>query len=359
MTTLEDSIRQAIEAYLARFRLSERKLGAFVTGDTAFIPRVRAGASMRLDTADRLLIYMNEEPIGPAFRSEVEAFLSETGIGERKFGSRAAGNPSFVTRLRSGATSRLSTVQRVQGWMRAHKDELIRAAAAREQAEHRETSDALSSDGEAEDTLDALAMPQSPFDDESALERTIPAEEQFEDVLHDERGRGPSSRSRSARSTAIVKPVKDLRSSGWGLPSGTCDPISWNGHGRGARIELATGSDDAVVIDRPEARWAARQAESQPEHAFMTTLDDFIRTNHQGVSRAHEHEREEIWPACVRRPRIRLQSQEGEVAESRHRRPGAPVHGRSAHWPQIPRRGRGVPLPHGHEALQARRGRLG
>ena len=70
MTTLEDSIRQAIDAYLARSRLSERNLGAFVTGDTAFIPRVRAGGSMRLDTADRLLIYMNEEPIGPAFRNE-------------------------------------------------------------------------------------------------------------------------------------------------------------------------------------------------------------------------------------------------------------------------------------------------
>ena len=119
---------------------------------------------------------MNEEPIGPTFRSEVEAFLSETGIGERKFGSKAAGDPSFVTRLRSGATSRLSTVQRVQGWMRAHKDELIRAAAAREQAEHGETSDALSSGSVAKDTLDASA-PQSPFDDEIAFERTIPAED--------------------------------------------------------------------------------------------------------------------------------------------------------------------------------------
>ena len=142
--TLDDSIRQAIEAYLARSRLSERKLSAFAVGDPALIPRVRAGGSMRHDTADQLLTYMNEEPIGPAYRSEVEAFLSETGIGERNFGARAAGDPAFVTRLRSGASSRLSTVQRVQGWMRAHKDELIRAAAARKQAELRETSDAPS-----------------------------------------------------------------------------------------------------------------------------------------------------------------------------------------------------------------------
>ena len=176
MTTLEDSIRQAIEAYLARSQLSERKLSAFAVGDPTLIPRFRASGSMRLDTADQLLTFMDEEPIGPTFRSEVEAFLSETGIAERKFGGKAAGDPAFVTRLRSGATPRLSTVQRVQGWMRAHKDELIRAAAAREQAELRETSDALSSGPVGKDTLDA-SMPQSPFDDERALERTIPAED--------------------------------------------------------------------------------------------------------------------------------------------------------------------------------------
>ena len=176
MTTLDDSIRQAIEAYLARTRLSERKLGAFAVGDPALIPRVRAGGSMRLGTADQLFTYMKEEPIGPKFRSEVEAFLSETDIGERKFGAKAAGDPSFVTRLRSGASSRLSTVQRVQGWMHAHKDELIRAAAARKQAELRETLDASSSGSVMKDTLAALA-PQPHSDDESALERTIPAED--------------------------------------------------------------------------------------------------------------------------------------------------------------------------------------
>ena len=176
MTTLEDSIRHAIEAYLARSQLSERKLGAFAVGDPALIQRFRASGSMRLDTADQLLTYMNEEPIGPPFRSEVEAFLSETGIGERKFGGKAAGDPAFVTRLRSGATPRLSTVQRVQEWMRAHKDELIRAAAARKQAELRATSDVSSSGSVAKDTLDA-SMPQSPFDYESALDRTIPAED--------------------------------------------------------------------------------------------------------------------------------------------------------------------------------------
>ena len=176
MTTLDDSIRKAIEAYLARSQLSERKLGAFAVGDPALIPRIKAGGSMRLDTADQLLSYMNEEPIGPTFRSEVEAFLSETGIGERRFGAKAAGDPSFVTRLQRRASPRLSTVQRVQGWMRAHKGELIRAAVTRKRAEHREASDASASGPVAKDTLDA-ATPQPHSDDESALGRTIPAED--------------------------------------------------------------------------------------------------------------------------------------------------------------------------------------
>ena len=191
MTTLEDSIRQAIEAYLARSQLSERKLSAFAVGDPTLIPRFRASGSMRLDTADQLLTYMDEEPIGPTFRSEVEAFLSETGIAERKFGGKAAGDPAFVTRLRSGATPRLSTVQRVQGWMRAHKDELIRAAAARKQAELRATSDVSlfgpGREGHAR-RLDAAVA----FRRRARARENNSRRRQFEDVLYDERGCGPA-----------------------------------------------------------------------------------------------------------------------------------------------------------------------
>ena len=125
MAKLDDSIRKKVEVFLARTRLSERKLGAFAVGDPSLIPRLRAGASMRLDTADALLTYMDEEPISPKFCAEVEAFLSETGIGERTFGSKAAGDPSFVTKLRSGTSLRLYTVERVRAWMRVNKRALM------------------------------------------------------------------------------------------------------------------------------------------------------------------------------------------------------------------------------------------
>lgn len=83
--------------------MSEWKPGAFAAGDPLLIPRLMAGGSTTLHTADALLRYMDEPPIGPQFASEVEAFLSETGIGERQFGSKAADDSAFVTKLRNGA----------------------------------------------------------------------------------------------------------------------------------------------------------------------------------------------------------------------------------------------------------------
>ena len=80
---------------------------------------------MRRDTADALLTYIGEAPIGPKFCTGVDAFLSETGIGERTYGSKAAGSPAFVTKLRSGASLRFHTVERVRAWMRANQRELM------------------------------------------------------------------------------------------------------------------------------------------------------------------------------------------------------------------------------------------
>ena len=125
MATLDDSIRQPVQAYLARTGMNERKPGAFATGDPSLVPRLVAGGSTTLNTADALLRYMVEPPIGPEFASEVEAFLTETGIGDRQFRSRAAGDPSFVTKLRNGAGLRLYTVKRVRAWMRVNKRALM------------------------------------------------------------------------------------------------------------------------------------------------------------------------------------------------------------------------------------------
>ena len=170
MATLDDTVRQAVQAYLARTGLSERKLGAFAASDPSLIPRLMAGGSTELHTADALLRYMNEAPIGPQFAGEVEAFLSETDIGERQFGSSAAGDPSFVTKLGTGAGLRLYTVERVRSWMRVNK----RALMAESQNKGGETSPAASSDPAARETRAPTTANRRPGD-ARLLEGTTPA----------------------------------------------------------------------------------------------------------------------------------------------------------------------------------------
>ena len=207
MVTLDDSIRQAIQTHLARSQLSESKLGAFAVGNPSLVPRLKAGGTMRLDTADQLLRYMNEAPIGPTFRTEVEAFLSETGIGERKFGSAAVRDPSFVTKLRNGASPRLSTIERVQAWMHANKDALLRAAIALAQAECRESSAASSTEPGAQDTPAATTeKPRSEHG--SAIEETTPAQAEPKRFLSAARGRGPAHDLAPHAPSLSGKPVR-------------------------------------------------------------------------------------------------------------------------------------------------------
>ena len=118
MTTLDDSIRGTIEAYLARTNMSAREFGVLALGDPGFVSSLKSGRSMRLDTADRVLEFMNEAPFGPKFRDEVEAFLSHTGMKPYKLGEKALGDPSFVQKLMSGASPQLRTVERLWSWMR-------------------------------------------------------------------------------------------------------------------------------------------------------------------------------------------------------------------------------------------------
>ena len=185
MAKLDDSIRKTVEAFLARTRLSERKLGAFAVGDPSLIPRLRAGASMRLDTADALLTYIDEEPIGPRFCTEVEVFLSETGIGERTFGSKAAGDPALVTKMRSGASLRLYTVERVRAWMRVNQRALMAKAQGGGGAESpgRPT-------GRAARDMGATATAGSRSDDACRRGRTTPARHDTKQYLSTGEGRG-------------------------------------------------------------------------------------------------------------------------------------------------------------------------
>ena len=130
--------RDAVEAWLKRTGMAPARLGAEALGDPSFVLRLRRGRVPRMDTADTVLAFIGEAPVGPAFRAEVEAFIEITRTKPYVLGLDAAGDPSFVARLRRGVSPRLDTVGRVCSWMAARCSEAerlaIRAAAAGEAA---------------------------------------------------------------------------------------------------------------------------------------------------------------------------------------------------------------------------------
>ena len=130
MTTQAALIR-LLDAYRVRQGLSARRLGAEALNDPGLASTLKRGRTLRLSSADRLLAFIGEAPLGPRFRCEVEAFLTVTRTKRAVFGLEAAGDPSFVARLMAGASPTLATVDRVRAWMRAHASAAEHRAIAR------------------------------------------------------------------------------------------------------------------------------------------------------------------------------------------------------------------------------------
>lgn len=53
-----------------------------------------------------------------AFKSEIEGFLTRTGMAATAFGKAAVGDPSFVHEIRTGRVPSLKTAERVIEFMR-------------------------------------------------------------------------------------------------------------------------------------------------------------------------------------------------------------------------------------------------
>ena len=119
MNDLALQFREAVQAFLERTGTPPARLGADALGDPSFVLRLMRGRIPQLDTADKVLAFIGEAPAGPAFRTEVEAFIEITGTKAYVLGLDAAGDPSFVARLRRGVSPRLDTVARVRAWMAA------------------------------------------------------------------------------------------------------------------------------------------------------------------------------------------------------------------------------------------------
>ena len=135
MTPLDDKLRDAVGAHLKRSGTSGRRFGRETLNDPGFVASLKRGRRLTLATTDRVCAEMGAPLLGPAFRREVEAFLVHSGTKPYVFGELAAGDPSFVERLRRGVSFRLVTVDKVRAWMGAQADTACRAAMARAVAE--------------------------------------------------------------------------------------------------------------------------------------------------------------------------------------------------------------------------------
>ena len=131
MTNLDRQLRALIGAFLEKTDTSARRFGVEALGDPGFMASLDRGRGLGLKTVDRLLAFMGLSPVAPAFRREVEAFLGTTGTKGYVFGELAVGDPSFVDRLRRGASFRLSTVARARTWMAGQACAPARAAMRR------------------------------------------------------------------------------------------------------------------------------------------------------------------------------------------------------------------------------------
>ena len=128
MTDRNTSLQKTIAGFLARRGMGRGRFGREATGNPSLVARLSAGLVPRLATADRVLAYMGEEPFGPAFRREVEAFIAVTRTKAHLLGQEAMGDPSFVGRLRQGASPRLDTCDRLSAWMESRASEAERRA---------------------------------------------------------------------------------------------------------------------------------------------------------------------------------------------------------------------------------------
>ena len=130
--SFEEGLRRSVEAFRRRERLSARAFGLAALGDPDFVEKLVCGAAagLRLNTVDAVLGFMGEEPLGPLFECEVEAYLGITGTPARRLGAGAVGDALFVSRLREGEWPPLCEADRVRRWMGLHSSPAQRRAIA-------------------------------------------------------------------------------------------------------------------------------------------------------------------------------------------------------------------------------------
>ena len=126
--SFDATLRASVRRHLRQGGTSGTGFGRRVLGDPGFAARyLDGGASVRLDTADRIRAFLGERPFRPVFLAEVETFVEMTGVAPWAVEQYATRQAGFVARLRAGASPWLRTMDRVRTWTRAQ----LRAAERR------------------------------------------------------------------------------------------------------------------------------------------------------------------------------------------------------------------------------------
>ena len=110
----------AIEARIAREKLTRTGFGRDAVDDTSFLGRLDRGSDVRPETAGKVLAFRGEESRGPRFLREIEAWLRVTRTKAHLFGRQALGDPTFVLRLERGRSPALGTVDWVRAFVAGH-----------------------------------------------------------------------------------------------------------------------------------------------------------------------------------------------------------------------------------------------
>lgn len=111
-------LRDTVKRYMKRTGIGPTRLAREALIYSSFIAAFLNGRMARLDTADRLLIRMGMEPIGPRFLREMKAYQKVTGANRCAAGQNALNDTAFPSRLFDGSSPELKTIDKVRAWMR-------------------------------------------------------------------------------------------------------------------------------------------------------------------------------------------------------------------------------------------------
>ena len=117
--SLDEELRAAVRAYLERRVMTPSGFGRRVAGDPSFVSkRLQPGKTVTLDSADRVLRFIGLPKFRPLIFWELDAFMQVTGVRPWILGYCSVGQTAFIARLRLGASPRLATLDRCRKWMR-------------------------------------------------------------------------------------------------------------------------------------------------------------------------------------------------------------------------------------------------